>query len=474
MQPKKDPKDEKEQLSDEEVAQETKTFIGVNNPKISQQAIKKEDLEYLQSGSTWDAIGVNAELALRLAQLGFKRPSLIQFKVVKLSAQNSVVAQSQNGSGKTLAYLVPILNRIKEFKPSPEGQPPAPQVIILADTKALILQVATLLKRICEGYSTVKIDYVFGGKTDIQPGTSVLVSTIVQVKNLLAKKAFSPNAIDFLVVDEADSVFDADFNRAYFQTLISKLLKTDKFKAIFTSATMTDNFRKVIQSFQEKRNLILIELPVEKLTLANVTQYQIECTDFANKVQTLFKLMEAVQAQNILIFDNKKRDLGELEKILTAKGFKAAFIYKADERDGSGVNAADYLQEKIQDFLAGKYRILLTTNLLSRGIDMRKVTLVVNLSLPFKMRESEGILDKKVDLETYLHRVGRTGRFGDHGIAVNFINNQEEMGMMREIQDFYKNKVESIRADNLKDLDDKLQQIQNLNKEKRDLLEENI
>jgi len=335
--------------------------------------------------------------------------------------------------------------------------------------------VATLLRRICEGYAPVTIDYVFGGKYDIQPGTSILVSTLVQVKNLLQKKAFSPNNIDFLVVDEADSVFDADFNRAYFQTLISKLLKSDRFKAIFTSATMTDNFRKVIQSFQEKRNLILIELPVEKLTLANVQQYQIECTNFGNKVETLFKLMEVVQAQNILIFDNKKKDLGELEKILTAKGFKAAFIYKADERDGQGtVNAADYLQEKIQDFLAGKYRILLTTNLLSRGIDMRKVTLVVNLSLPFKIRESEGSLEKRVDLETYLHRVGRTGRFGDHGIAVNFINNQEELGMMKEIQDYYKNKVELIKGDNLKELDAKLQQIQSLNREKRDLLGENI
>lgn len=473
MQPPKDPNADS---SDDEVAQQTKTFIGVNNPNVGQQAMKKEDLDYLQSGSTWDAINVNPELALRLTQLGFKRPSLIQFKVVKLSAQNSVVAQSQNGSGKTLAYLVPILNRAKELKAAPEGHIAAPQVLILADTKALILQVATLLRRICEGYAPhITVDYVFGGKYDIQPGTSILVSTLVQVKNLLQKKAFSPNNIDFLVVDEADSVFDADFNRAYFQTLISKLLKTDRFKAIFTSATMTDNFRKVIQSFQEKRNLILIELPVEKLTLTNVQQYQIECTNFGNKVETLFKLMDVVKAQNILIFDNKKKDLAELEKILTARGFKAAFIYKADERDGPGtVNAADYLQEKITDFLAGKYRILLTTNLLSRGIDMRKVTLVVNLSLPFKIRESGGRLEKKVDLETFLHRVGRTGRFGDYGIAVNFINNQEELGMMQEIQDHYKNKVEAIKGDNLKELDTKLQQIESLNREKRDRLGENI
>lgn len=470
MQPKKDPKDES---SDEEVVQQTKTFLGVNNPKISQQAIKKEDLEYLQSGSTWDALNVNPELALRLAQLGFKHPSLIQFKVVKLSAQNSVVAQSQNGSGKTLAYLVPILNRAKELKGTMDGTAPAPPVLILADTKALILQVAGLIRRICETYApSLRVDYAFGGKSEVAPGTAVLVSTIVQVKNLLQKKVLSLSRVEFLVVDEADSVFDADFNRAFFQTLISKLLKNADFKTIFTSATMTENFRKVIQSFQEKRNMILIELPVEKLTLANVSQYQIESTSLPNKAETLFKLMDAVQAQNILIFDNKKRDLAELERILTAKGFKAAFIYKADERDGP--NAADYLQEKIQDFLAGKYRILLTTNLLSRGIDMRKVTLVVNMSLPFKIREVEGQQQRSVDLETYLHRVGRTGRFGDFGIAVNFINGPEEAGMMREIQEYYKNKVAPIRADNLKDLDAKLQEIQNLNREKREMLEENI
>ena len=467
-----EPNNKTQDSSEEEIAQETKTFIGINDPMIPEQSLKKEDLEYLQSGATWDSLKVNPDLSLRLAQLGFKRPSLIQFKVIKLSTQNSVVAQSQNGSGKTLAYLVPILNKANSLKMSPMTEGLRPQILILADTKALILQVYNLVKRICESYSKVKIDYIFSGKQQVEPGTNILISTLVQVKNFIQKKMLDTSEIEFLVVDEADSVFDLDFNRNFFQTLIVKLLKMPSFKCIFTSATMTENFRKVIHSFQEKRNLIQIELPVEKLTLTNVQQYQIPCTNFMNKVEILLKLMDAVNAQNILIFDNKKKDLGELETFLTSRNYKAAFIYKAD--DPSNFKSADYVQEQINNFLAGKFRILLTTNLLSRGIDMRKVTLVVNLSLPFKIREVDGKPEKRVDLETYLHRVGRTGRFGDKGIAINFINNGEEKVMMDELMSYYKHDVPKIETADLKDLDVKLQGIQTLNKEKREYLEESI
>lgn len=472
MQPKKE---KQEELSDDEVAQQTKTFIGVNNPRIPEQAVKKEDLEYLHSDATWESLGVNHELALRLAGLGFKRPSLIQYRVIKLATHNSIVAQSQNGSGKTLAYLVPILNRAHGLKAKPIGNVAAPQVLILADTKALILQIASLIKRIAEGYHPLTVDYVFSGKTEVQKDTTILVSTIVQVRNLLQKKTLAMENIDFVVVDEADSVFDADLNRNFFQSLISKLFKAPNFKAIFTSATMTDNFRKAVQSFQEKSNVIQIELPVEKLTLKNVQQFMIECPSYESKREILLKLIATIGAENIVIFDNKKADLEQLELILTQFEYRVAYIYQSGSKtDAPGDNVADGVQRKITDFLAGKYRILLTTNLLSRGIDMRKVTLVINLSLPFKIKEAEGIREKKVDFETYLHRVGRTGRFGDKGIAVNFINNKEELGMMREVQDYYKSEILPIQVGDLKELDRKLNEIKELNKAKQEAWEENI
>lgn len=464
-----------EDALDEEAVQETKTFIGVNDPLIPESSVKKEDLEYLQSGKTWDSIGVNERLALRLNQMGFKSPSLIQFKVIRIASLNSVVAQSQNGSGKTLAYLVPILNSIDKLQSPPESGRVEPRVLILADTKALILQVYNLLKRICDTYSSVKIDYAFSGKNTVEKGTSVLITTLVQVKNLIQKKELEFDKIEFLVVDEADSVFDSDLNRNYFQSFVFKLLKNDSFKTILTSATMTDNFRKVIQSMQEKKNVIQIELPVEKLTLNNVQQFRIECADSTKKIETLIKLIGSVQAQNILIFDNKRRELEALQGYLSSLNFKSAFIYKANaDQQSSNALSADIVQQQISDFLAGKFRILLTTNLLSRGIDMRKVTLVINLALPFKFKEVNGVQQTLVDLETYLHRVGRTGRFGDKGIAVNFINNGEEAAMMQEIQNFYKNDVKKIEVDSLKDLDLKLQEIQQTNKEKREFLEESI
>ena len=135
-------------------------------------------------------------------------------------------------------------------------------------------------------------------------------------------------------------------------------------------------------------------------------------------------------------------------------------------------------QQNIEDFLAGKYRVLITTNLLSRGIDMRKVTFVVNYELPKSYldrelygKKSEGV---KADLEVYLHRVGRTGRFGDHGIALNFVTDPEQQEIHRQIREFYKMKMSEITMDGIDKLDTLLDEISNFNTIKREEMEEQV
>ena len=460
---------------DEESALNNRKYVAINQQPAEIAKFNQEDFKYLSSEASWSDLGLDSSLSDRLIQLGYKRPSIIQYKVVTLSKSHSVVAQAQNGSGKTLAFIVPILRLLGQSKSvSTQNSTAAPQVVILADTRALILQIDKIINRICEGFKDYIIDYAFSGKTTVNPKTQIFITTIAQLRFAAQKKLADFSGTELIVVDEADHVFESDVAKSFFATFVQKLLKSPNFNVIFTSATMTDDFREAIKIVQEKRNLVSVELPVEQLTLTNVQQYFVAYTGFKDKKEILEQIISKINAQNILIFDNRKKDLLELLDFLNAKNYKAAFIYKNEGEQGAEINTADLIQRQIDDFLAGKYRILLTTNLLSRGIDMRKVTLVVNYSLPIKFKPEDGNRSKEVDLETYLHRVGRTGRFGDHGIAVNFVDAKYEIDMLKQITQFYKNEIRELKVEQVSTLNTALEEIQQWNTEKRIILEENI
>lgn len=142
-------------------------------------------------------------------------------------------------------------------------------------------------------------------------------------------------------------------------------------------------------------------------------------------VQSLSLILQKIEAQNILIFTNSKSVLKKVQECLVAENHKVASVQSNSMENR--VLEAEINQQSIEDFMAGKYKVLITTNLLSRGIDMRKVTLVVNLELPRQYSDENNTVGQaaQADCETYLHRVGRTGRFGDHGIALNIITDQE-------------------------------------------------
>jgi ATP-dependent RNA helicase DDX19/DBP5 len=462
------------EIEDEEEEIENKQFIGLNDIQINE--FLPEKIDYLKSKKTWEELELDPKLIDVLTTKGFKKPSFIQQNVIIMSKKNTVLAQSQNGSGKTLAYLIPCIRELETgVNGTNEFGNPCPQIIILGDTKALILQVHKILRDILdnyEGYQKVTTDYLFGGKSEIAKNVQILLCTIAQLKKCVTKKTMSVEKIKMIAVDEADHVFESDLGKTFFGLFINKILKRDDYKMLFTSATMTEDFQKVMTKIKEKRNILSIDLPVEKLTLQNVQQFMIKFKSIQQKKEILESVIQKLNAQNILVFGNNRKRLLELKEYLCAKNYKVAFVYK--DGDSKGVESAEFLEEQIKDFLAGKYRILLTTNLLSRGIDMRKVTLVINYSLPLKFHEDKNNKSREIDLETYLHRVGRTGRFGDQGIALNFVDAIKDISLIQNIQDFYKNEIRDITIEHLDDVNKILEKISEVNKEKREYLEENI
>ena len=311
-------------------------------------------------------------------------------------------------------------------------------------------------------------------KVPLNPAAHILISTPISLLNNLNRKKISLERVSMVIVDEADSALSSDRAKNFFIKLMKKDLAFQNPFMILSSATTTKNLTDILDKLQEDQNLLRIEKEREELTLKNVQQFFVEYSDRGHKLHCLMSVINGVEAQNILIFDNSKKHLIDLHQQLTQAGQKTALVMSGNANVDPAQN-----QMMIKDFLAGKYRILLTTNLLARGIDMRKVTLVINYSLPILFdynqiqARSSDPNEKQVDLETYLHRVGRTGRFGDFGIALNFVH-PRGIRHIEDIRKHYGAEIREIRTDSLEGLKGELSRIKQLNMEKRQFLEENI
>lgn len=462
-----------EEKKKSEINQETNKYATIND--ISMNTFDKDNLKYLSSeNNSWKSLGLDEALILRLQSIGFKKPSKIQSDVIKTYKKvRSLFVQSQNGSGKTLSFSIPAITVAQERNLANSVDIAAPQVIILGDTNALILQLYGVIIKIIEDYKNLCIDY-FQKNHVISTEVDILICTPIALLNNFQKKKVLLDKVKMLIVDEADNSLENDKAKNFYIKLLKKNLKAQKPYIILCSATSTKNLKEILDKIQEEQNLLRIEKEEEELTLKNVQQYFIQFHNIDNKLQNLLQVINNIDAQNILIFDNSKRHLIDLQNQLSMMGQKVAVVMSGNANINPKQN-----EQILNEFLAGKYRILLTTNLLARGIDMRKVTLVINFSLPIKIDYNNphtGFIrpeDKEIDLQTYLHRVGRTGRFGDHGIALNFVH-PKSMWHIESIRDKYHVQINEINTASLEILKGNLKTIANLNVEKREFLEENI
>lgn len=455
-----------------------------DKPDINQaQDLNKDDYFGLKSEMGWQQIGVPPVLEERLLQMGYKGPSKIQENVIPYAFTNSIFAQSKNGSGKTLSFLIPaILHTVGSQQFLSQTKALMPQVIILADTRALIMQLHKLAKSLAECDPTIRVGYSFKGsdknedgqQTDYEQG-HIVIMTSAKVSEFHKKKKLDLTLLKLFIIDEADNVLDLDSKGGNYLAAFSEKYLPNYTRVIITSATRTSLTEGLVETLSKVRPFHRIEVNKELLTLENVQQFYIACSHEEIK-DILDVMIQKLTVNNILIFANSKKTVSELSNHFGQTGVKSVLVSSngmADTLKESEIN-----QYSIASFMKGEYRVLLTTNLLARGIDMRKVSLVLNLELPLKWPKSteadQKVVPTGVDPETYLHRVGRTGRFGDRGICVNFITSDREMGYLNQISTYYQINMKEIPADNLEELNKMLAEIANFNTEKREVLEENI
>lgn len=345
---------------------------------------------------------ISTPLRHALDDLGFETATPVQEKTfpVVMSGKD-IVGIAQTGTGKTFAYLLPILNAL------PFSKEKHPRVLIMVPTRELVVQVVEETEKLGK-YASVRVLGVYGGtsmnrqKDALAQGADVIVATPARLYDLVLARALQLKSIKKLVIDEVDVMLDLGFR---FQlTNIFELLPTRRQNIMF-SATMTDDVDVLIHDFF--KGVAKISIAVSGTPLENIRQLGYAAPNFYTKVNLLAHLLQdSVPYHKVLVFVSNKRSADLLFKELAEFFSEEICIIHSNKTQ-------NYRLRSIQQFDSGKNRILVTTDVMARGLDLDKISHVINFDVPLYP-------------ENYMHRIGRTGRAEKEGTSILLYTDKEE------------------------------------------------
>ncbi|KAL6708566.1 RNA helicase required for poly(A+) mRNA export [Coniothyrium glycines] len=393
----------------------------------------------LFSAKSFEDLQLSQELLKGIRNMNFRKPSKIQEKALPLLLLNpptNMIAQSQSGTGKTAAFSLNILSRI-------DLTIPEPQALALAPSRELarqILGVITHMGQFMEGLTTMAA-IPDPSKRGQQYHAQVLVGTPGTVQDMLKRRLINNKYIKVLVLDEADNMLDQQGlgeQCTRVKTLLNKNIQT-----VLFSATFPPNVISYANRFAPNANVLT--LAHEELTIEGIKQLYIDIDQDNDKYETLLKFYGLMTQASSIIFVRTRRTAEELEKRMVAEGHKVAQLsggLEGPERD-----------RVIDQFRSGEAKVLITTNVLARGIDVQSVTMVINYDVPTM---ADG---RTADPETYLHRIGRTGRFGRVGVALTFVHDKNSWQQLHDIANYFKTDLHPIDTGDWDAVEDMIQQI---------------
>mmetsp|Transcript_65676 Transcript_65676/g.182768 ORF Transcript_65676/g.182768 Transcript_65676/m.182768 type:complete len:406 (+) Transcript_65676:63-1280(+) len=393
----------------------------------SQQGPDVEDSEiqtnWDECTATFDAMDLDENLLRGIYAYGFEKPSAIQQRAIKpVLLGKDVIAQAQSGTGKTATFAIGILQTLDV---SINGC----QALVLAPTRELAQQIVKVITALGD-FMSIKIHACVGGtavREDIrklQEGVHVVVGTPGRVYDMINRRALKLDDVKLFVLDEADEMLSRGFKEQIYD--VFKYMPEQVQCTIF-SATMPLDVLEVTRKFM--RDPIKILVKKDELTLEGIKQFYIAIEREEWKFETLCDLYATLTITQAIIYCNTRRKVDWLTQRMQEKDFTVSSMHgDLDQRDRDTI---------MREFRSGSSRVLITTDLLARGIDVQQVSLVINYDLPSNR-------------ENYIHRIGRSGRFGRKGVAINFIVKQD-VKYMQDIEQFYNTQIEEMPA-NVADL----------------------
>jgi len=361
--------------------------------------------------SIFNDINLNKQLYNAIEDLGFQQQTPIQEETYsKILSGNDLVGIAQTGTGKTIAYCLPLL---QEFSYSNQNNP---RILILLPTRELVAQVVETLKELTK-YITCRIIGVYGGtnmntqKKCLQDGADIIVATPGRLYDLALCRALQLKGVKKVVIDEVDIMLDLGFR---FQlTNIFELLPNKKQNIMF-SATMTEDVEEIIDGFFSKSEKVQIALSGTPLDNINQTKYAVP--NYFTKENLLVNILsDKVKMQKVLVFVASKKIADRLYESISEFFISDLAVIHSNK-------SQNYRFRSIKQYNEGKVRILIATDIIARGLDLDKISHVINFDTP-------------TFPENYMHRIGRTGRAEKEGESILFYTDREE---------YYMNKIEGL------------------------------
>jgi translation initiation factor 4A len=366
--------------------------------------------------SKWDSLGLKTNLLRGIYSVGFESPSQIQAQSIPvILTGKDVIAQAQSGTGKTGAFCISTLQKCTNE--------PTLQAIILSPTRELSSQIHSVFESLAL-HTGISAQLLIGGVSidkDIkkmqQHTSQVLIGCPGRVLDFLNRKVVSYSNIHLIVLDEADEILSQGF-----QTQLYNIFQylTDQVQVVMFSATIKEELHEISNKIM--RDPIKILVKSEMLTLEGIAQFYISFQNDQDKIEALKDLYNFISMSQSIIYCNSVKRVVDLYHVMKSSGFPVCCIHSdMDKQDR---------QNAYQEFKSGKYRVLISSNVTARGIDIQQVSTVINFDLP-----------KCVD--TYLHRIGRSGRWGRKGVGINFITNYDT-DKMKEIESHYGTQIKEF------------------------------
>merc|ERR1712142_62953 len=328
------------------------------------------------------------------------------------------IAQAQSGTGKTATFSVATLEQIDITRKEC-------QALILAPTRELAQQIQKVVLALgdymgvlchaCIGGTNVREDKRILGGGD--GGVHVVVGTPGRVYDMINRRALDPRSIKMFVLDEADEMLSRGFKDQIYDVF---RYMNEQIQVILLSATMPADVLEVTKKFMREPIRILVKK--EELTLEGIKQFYVNVEREEWKLDTLCDLYETLTITQAVIFCNTRRKVDWLTEKMHQRDFTVSAMHgDMDQKERDVI---------MREFRSGSSRVLITTDLLARGIDVQQVSLVINYDLP-------------TNRENYIHRIGRGGRFGRKGVAINFVT-EEDRRNLKDIEQFYNTQIDEM------------------------------
>lgn len=370
--------------------------------------------------NNWEDLDISPDILRGIFGYGFEKPSPIQKKAITpIIAKKDVIAQAQSGTGKTAAFTVGLLTAV-------DLDVSNTQVLVLSPTRELTKQTANVINNIGAMMKGLTVQTLVGG-TYIDEDISIYKKNIPHVVvgcpgrvfDMMRRNVIASNKIKMVVIDEADEMLSAGFKEQLYN--IFQYFSND-IQVVLFSATLPDNIYDITNKFM--RDPVKIVVKAEQLTLEGISQFFVAIENDQQKYATLKDLYSFISLSQCIIYCNSVKRVIDLYDAMMEDSFPVCCIHSSMDKE--------VRDNSFADFRSGKSRVLISSNVTARGIDIQQVSVVINFDVP-------------KDVHTYLHRIGRSGRWGRKGVGVNFIT-RRDVFKIKEIEEYYQCQVNELPA----------------------------